>query len=405
MEKAKFWLASWFALSLFAGCASAGEAPASAPVAPTNQAFACDLYGRLAAGDANLFFSPHSISSALVMALLGAEGETQAQMYRTLGLPQRGRTLYRPYALAHAYGALRKDLVSDGEAYVLRTANALWLQEDFPFKPDFLRLNREQLGADARNVDFRSAPEEARERINAWVTEKTEEKITDLIAKGALGPRVRLVLTNAVYFKGTWQDQFDPTRTRQQPFTTIGGDKVSVAMMSRTGAYPFAAHEEALILELPYEGERLAMLVLLPGTPGPEALAALEAALTPERLQAWIHSLRKSEVAVSLPRFEMTWGVEELKDELQALGMKTAFTDDADFTGMTEAERLYLDSVVHKAYVKVNEEGAEAAAATGAVMRVTAMPPQFRADRPFLFLIRDRKTETILFMGRVMNPA
>ncbi len=383
-----------------AGPADAGLMADKAAVVKGNNEAALDLYGRLRKQEGNLFFSPFSISTALAMTYAGARGETADQMADVLrfGLEQ-GR-------LHPAFAALVEDLqaAKEKKGYELSVANALWGQEGFEFLADFLGLVRESYGAGLNEVDFKGAAEEARKTINAWVEKQTRDKIKDLIKPGVLGALTRLVLTNAIYFKGDWASQFDPKRTADAPFTLAGGDKVNVPMMSQKAEFGYMDGDGFQALELPYVGEELSMVVLLPAAGG---VKALEDRLTPENVAAWTKGLGKVELTVFLPKFKMTWQT-ELAPVLGAMGMGDAFSAArADFSGMTGRKDLFISNVIHKAFVEVNEEGTEAAAATAVVMKLTAVarPLVFRADHPFLFLIRDTRSGGILFMGRVMNPA
>lgn len=383
--------------------AAAGEeavnAKAVEAVVEGNTAFAVRLYLELSGEEGNLFFSPYSLSTALAMVYGGADGETETQM--------RLAMFFGPNNAAYhnAYGALIERLNKQGQKgdYRLLIANALWAQEDFRFLDSYLELVRENYNARAERVNYLTAPQKATETINAWVEDKTEGKITDLIAPGALSAQTRLVLTNAIYFKGSWAEQFETSQTREAPFYISRQDTVQAPLMHRRGEYRYGQYEGVQVLEMPYKGDDLSMVVLLPE--GREPLP-LEQKLLPETLAAWMKGLRKQEVDVYLPKFTMTSKF-ELSKALAAMGMPLAFTQRADFSGMTGGKDLFISQVVHKAYVDVNEEGTEAAAATGVEMRVTALPmqpPVFRADRPFVFLIKDNGTGAILFMGRVVKP-
>ncbi len=366
-----------------------------------NNAFALNLYGKLKDQEGNLFFSPFSISTALAMTYAGARGETEAQMRKALHfyMGQRG--------LHPACKSLIEDLNARQKAggYELSVANALWGQKGYGFLKEFLDLTRENYGAGLNEVDFAGATEAARQGINKWAEDETRGKIKDLIPPGVLNALTRLVLTNAIYFKGNWASQFKKGDTQNAPFTLLDGKKVNVPMMQQTRKYPYLKTDTFQALELPYVGEELSMVVLLPRKV--DGLADFEKSLTHKGLTEWVEALRKEEVAVYLPKFKMTSSF-SLSEVLQSLGMPDAFSLGlADFSGMTGNKDLFISAVIHKAFVDVNEEGTEAAAATAGVMaleRVPAPPPVFRADHPFLFLIRDRRTGSILFMGRVVNP-
>lgn len=375
------------------------NAKAVEAVVEGNTEFAVRLYLELSGEEGNLFFSPYSLSTALAMVYGGADGETETQMRLAMFFGPNSAVYH------NAYGALIERLNKQGQKgdYRLLIANALWAQEDFRFLDSYLELVRENYNAKAERVNYLTAPQKATETINAWVEDKTEGKITDLIAPGALSAQTRLVLTNAIYFKGSWAEQFDTSQTREAPFYISRQDTVQAPLMHRRGEYRYGQYEGVQVLEMPYKGDDLSMVVLLPE--GREPLP-LEQKLLPETLAAWMKGLRKQEVDVYLPKFTMTSKF-ELSKALAAMGMPLAFTQRADFSGMTGGKDLFISQVVHKAYVDVNEEGTEAAAATGVEMRVTALPmqpPVFRADRPFVFVIKDNGTGAILFMGRVVKP-
>ncbi len=350
---------------------------------------AFDLYGKLAAeNEGNLFFSPYSISTALAMTYGGARGETAEQMDTVLHLGG-------PEPTHPAFAYLRKTLnnVQETGRVQLNVANALWPQKDFTFLPDYLALTKKYYGSELHPVDYKADAEGARQQINTWVEDQTNDKIKDLIAEGALNARTRLVLANAIYFKGNWATQFKTSATRPAPFTLAEGTKIDVPMMSQTGDFMLARTEKVQALELPYEGSELSMVILLPNpgeNPQPVSLDELE--------------FNQREVMVQMPKFKLESSF-TLGSTLAAMGMPLAFSKQADFTGMTGSRDLVIDDVIHKAFVDVNEEGTEAAAATAEMMFGTSMPPQFVANRPFLFLIRENSTGTILFMGRVMDPS
>lgn len=371
-----------------------------AGVVVANNSFAIDLFHKLRSKQGNLFFSPYSISAALTMTYAGARGETATEMQNVLHLP-------KDVAEAHAgHGALLRRLTQAGadRPYQLSVANALWAQKGYPFLPDFLKLLEAHYSAGVIEVDYQRAPRPARAQINSWVEEQTRQRIKDLLPDGSVTTDTRLVLVNAIYFKGDWASQFKKESTSEADFFVSADRAVKANLMFQNETFGFMQDERLLALQLPYKGDELSMVVLLPRKRGD--LASLEESLSVERLEQVIGKLRKQEVMVWLPKFEMTDEV-ELSSVLSALGMRRAFRGDADFSGMSTAEQLAISAVMHKAFVKVDEEGTEAAAATAVVMRATAMPvepPSFRADHPFLFLIRDNATGAILFMGRVAEP-
>jgi serpin B len=370
-----------------------------------NTEFALNLYGKLRAQPGNLFCSPYSISTALAMTYAGARGQTAAEMARALDF-----TL-EPGRLHPAFGALQHRLLQGSgpkHGYQLSVANALWGQQNFGFLPDFLNRTRRDYGAGLREVDFRADPEAARRIINAWVEQRTRDRIKDLLPQGLLTTDTRLVLTNAIYFKGFWAEQFTKANTRLEPFQLAGGGQVQGPLMHRTGHFKYLDGGDFQALELPYRGKDLSMVVLLPKKVN--GLAALEGRLKEANRAAWLGRLREQEVQVALPRFTVTREF-NLNQVLESLGMRQAFVPGgADFSGMsgTNGRRLFIQAVVHKAFVDVNEEGTEAAAATGVAVAKEAAPADpavFRADHPFVFLIRDNRSGSMLFLGRLTNPA
>jgi serpin B len=376
-----------------------------------NNKFALALYAKLQARQGNLFFSPYSISTALAMAYAGARGQTEQQMAKALHFPTtvkvNGSEVVPFRQRFHpAFAAIIKDLNARGQkdVYELTVANALWGQKGYGFLKEFLDTIKAHYDGQLNEVDFVTATETARKTINAWVEKETKNKIKNLIPRGALNSLTRLVLTNAIYFKGNWARQFKKDRTNDAPFTLMNGDKVNVPMMNQTAEFKYMEAEDFQALELPYVDNELSMIVLLPKEYG--GLSKFEKKLTPENVSNWLARLRKRKVIVSIPKFKMTsqFG---LVGVLKSMGMRDAFSQRADFSGMNGKKDLFISAVIHKAYVDVNEEGTEAAAATGIVVGITSVqpqPPVFRADHPFLFLIRDNNSGSILFIGRIMNP-
>jgi serpin B len=366
-----------------------------------NTEFALALYRQLRSQEGNLFFSPYSISTALAMTYAGARGDTADEMAKALDFSLDQDRLHP------AFAKLLADLNGDPKkrGYELSVANALWGQKNFGFLPDFLNLTRNNYGAGLQQVDFMGATEAARQTINAWVEKETRDKIKELLKPGVLTGDTRLVLTNAIYFKGLWANQFKKKITQVEEFHTAPGASVKAPLMRLTEHFKYLDGGDFQALEMPYQGKDLSMVVLLPKKV--DGLAGLEDKLTKENLTNWLARLGKREVRVALPRFKMTKEF-SLKDALQALGMRQAFVPGgADFTGMSGSGRkLFISAVVHKAFVDVNEEGTEAAAATGVVVGLTSarIIPDFRADHPFVFVIRDTRSGSVLFMGRVTNP-
>lgn len=371
-------------------------------VAAGNTAFALDLYGQLRAQEGNLFFSPYSISTALAMTYAGAAGDTEAQMAQALHFDLSQEELHPAFA---ALDARLKEAQATGDVQ-LSVANALWPHIDYPFLPAFLELVEANYGVSLSALDYVADPEGARQQINTWAEAQTQGKIKDLIPPNIITELTRLVLTNAIYFKGNWASQFDPARTQDAPFTVQPGQQVVVPMMAQKLECGYGEAEGVQVLELPYVGDTLSLVVLLPTAV--DGLAALEAQLTPAALGRWTQRLWQTEVQVFLPRFKVEAAF-QLNDALKALGMVDAFSDlRANFAGLDGKAWLVISAVLHKAFVEVNEEGAEAAAATAVVMAMRAAArsePIFRADHPFLFLIRENSTGSVLFLGRVADPA
>jgi serpin B len=372
--------------------------------------FATDLYGKLRAEKGNLFFAPFSISTALAMTAAGAKGNTLAEMNQVLHLPQNpneqfGELLGRVFA----HG---KDIK---RPYELNAANALWAHQGFPWRPEFKKTLAQHYLAEVVDADF-GKPDEARKAINTWVEKATHDKIKDLMPAGSITPLTRAVLANAVYFKADWAAQFKKELTKDKPFQVEGETPVVAPMMEQKGNFAYGeveydvesrAGDSMQVLEMPYAGGDLAMTLFLPRA---RKLDRLEGMLTASKLAAWTKDLRKQNVTVRMPKFKFDPKEStRLNGPLQGLGMKDAFDEiKADFNGMHTAigETLHITAVMHKAFVDVNEAGTEAAGATGVAIGLRSLPREidFTADRPFLFLIRDVKSGTILFMGRVSNP-
>jgi len=375
-------------------------APADvAELAAGHNAFAFDLYQALRAEPGNLFYSPYSLSAALAMTYAGAAGDTAAQMAATLHytLP--------PDRLHPAFNALDLALTAPPATtatFTLKIANSIWGQADYTFQPAFLDTLALNYGAGLRLVDFMdpAAREQSRLAINRWVSDQTAQKIPELFKPDVLNQATRLVLANALYFQGLWATPFYPGSPQGQ-FTLTSGEAVSVTMMGRRAQTPYVEGADYQAVSLAYQGDRAEMLVLLPAA---GSFESFEAGLTAERLAEIIAALAATDVKLYLPRFD--FGSElNLADTLSALGMPDAFDwRRADFSGMTGEPNLHISNVVHQALVAVDELGTEAAAATGITMEIVSMPMVVSADRPFIFVIWDRPTNTILFMGRVVDP-
>ncbi len=369
-----------------------------------SNAFAVDLYAQLSKQPGNLFFSPESISTAFGMAYAGASGETATEMQHVLHftLP--------PDRLHPAMGALLAAMNSQHKGYELHVADALWAQQDASFEQSYLKLVQSDYGAGFHRVNFTISPESVRSTINAWVGKQTNDKIKDLIGQGALNTTTRLVLTNAIYFKGDWQDPFDAEATQKEEFHLSATQWAMAPMMHRTGGYSYYDGGTFQALELPYAGNEISMVVLLPKET--DGLPALEKSFASGVAGEWIQKLEPvDKVILTLPRFTMTQQF-ELSSTLSAMGMAQAFSGAADFSGMTGKPDFSISAAIHKAYIDVNEKGTEAAAATAIVMYATAMrreapeppPVVFRADHPFLFILLDTRSGSMLFLGRIADP-
>ena len=372
-----------------------------AALAAGNQNFAFDLYQAVRGEDGNLFYSPYSLSLALAMTYAGARGTTEAEMAETLHF-----TL--PQAQLHpAFNGLDlalTDARDDAEAFELSLANAVWGQQGFDFTPEFLDALAVNYGAGLRLADFvdPSQRDQARQTINTWVSDETEGRIEDLLPEGILNADTRLVLANAIYFKADWETPFAAEATMPMPFTLADGSQLEVPTMSRRASTGYAASEDVELMEMYYKGGRASMVILLPA---PGEFEAFEASLDAQRVEALTERLEPGDLQLYLPKFEYAASL-DLGATLADLGMPSAFDPNAaDFSVMDGRRDLYLTSVVHKAFVAVDEKGTEAAAATGVVAGATSMPQVVMVDRPFIYLIRDSETGTVLFVGRVVNPA
>lgn len=386
-------------------------APAAAPadlqsLAQGNTAFALDLYQDLHSQSGNLFYSPYSISIALAMTYAGARGETESQMADALHFDLPQATLHPAFnSLDLALRPLQPPQdVPEEDRFQLNIANSLWGQQDFAFLPEFLETLALNYGAGMRLVDFQTDPDGARRTINDWVSQETREKIQNLLPEGSLDAMTRLVLANAIYFKAKWVAEFDPNSTQEADFRLLNGGVVPVPMMYATRTYGYYPGQGYQAVELPYRGGDYSMLVLLPDEGSFQAFEArLDTALLDEARQ----NLELQQVSLGLPKFEFESSF-TLGESLPRLGMPLAFDpENADFSGMNGERDLYIGEVYHKAFVAVDEAGTEAAAATAVVVGVTSAPMpavQLTVDRPFVFLIQEKTTGTVLFMGRVLEP-
>ena len=368
-------------------------------VVNANNQFAFDLYSELDKNeDGNMFYSPYSISAALAMTYEGAKGQTADEMKSVFHFPEEN--ILRPN-----FAAIYDDINKENKEYELKTGNALWVQKDYPFLEEYIDGVENYYGGKATMLDFVKEAEKSRQTINSFIEGQTKDKIKDLIPTGYLDETTRLVLTNAIYFKGIWEWEFDKTDTREQDFKTTSTNIIKTPIMSMNpedAKFNYAQTEDLQILELPYKGNKISMLILLPT----ENLDLIESSLTVEKLNGYKSQMEETKLdSISLPKFEFD-SKYFMKNTLVSLGMPKAFSNDADFSGMTGKKDLYISNVIHQAYVGVDEEGTEAAAATAVVMELTAMLPMnvFRADHPFIFIIQEKDTGNILFLGRVVDP-
>ncbi len=369
-----------------------------------NNKFAFDFYSQLNKEykNENIFFSPYSILVALTMTYEGARGETAEEMQSVLHIPKNASLRRQNFA------RIIKEINKKNKNYELSTANALWVQKDYKLLNEYTNIINKYYGGKTTNLDFidDEAREKSREIINSWVENQTKNKIQNLIPKGVLNELTRLVLTNAIYFKGKWVLQFDPKNTKNENFTTSTGKVVKVPMMRITGEdakFNYTETDKAQILEMPYEGKDLSMLIILPKE---NNLENIEKIITPKKLLEWKNILRKQRVDVFFPKFKFETKY-FMVDILKKMGIKSAFSLDADFSGMDGTKYLKVQDVIHEAFIEVNEEGTEAAAATAVVVGLESMPmaPKvFRVDHPFIFIIQQRDTGNILFIGKVNDP-
>jgi serpin B len=365
--------------------------------------FSFDLYKKLKDKnkEENLLYSPASISITLAMTYAGASGNTEKQMANVLNftLPQ--------HRIHLAYSKLIENLKSNKD-YELNIANALWLQKDYKYLQEFLNIMEKYYKGGFNEVDYKTNPEGARRKINDWVSRETKGKIKDILNPGDIKEYTRFVLTNAIYFKGKWQTEFDKKSTKDEDFYLINGQKTKVKMMYQNNIFNYYENDDLQLLEIPYKGNKISMVIILPKV---GKFKTVENMMDEKKLQEWMKSARKKEVVTYIPRFKFTQRF-ELSENLFEMGMEDAFDEDkVDFSGISGEKDLYIRNVIHKAFVEVNEEGTEAAAATAvggwliiSLHQEQVLPIIFNADHPFIFLIRDKETGSILFMGRVMDP-
>ena len=402
--------AALLAIGLVGLISTASASPETDSVVAANNQFALDFYGQLGKKDGNLFFSPYCINKTLAMVYAGARGETEKEMaaalHFTLGQGRQHRAFRDVRSLLNSgQGSLVNPLKKTKEPELF-VATALWGARGVGFDRDFLGVMRDCYGAPLQQVDFADS-EGARNRINGWVEEQTRKKIQNLLQSGSIDASTRLVLASAIYFKGDWTHPFHKSDTSEESFWIAPDRKVPAKLMHQLDTFGYFEDEECQALRMNYEGKKHALVVFLPKKKND--LPELEKKLNAKRIADVTNRFKDQTVDVTLPKFKLT-GSFELKDALSALGMRSAFGCRADFRGMTESrEPLVIGTAVHKAFVDVNEEGTEAAAATAVVMALGAASPRthtpvFRADHPFIFTICDVRTGLILFLGRVEQP-
>lgn len=406
-------------LTLLAACAA--ETPEPAPVNTTNApvlsvangntAFGADLYSELRMErDGNIFISPASISTAFGLAYAGARGEAAAEISEVLYFDPR-QEAFHP-----AMGSLAQDLQVYDEGQTLRINNAVWLDTSLIVEADWLALTRDQYGAEETRTDFSSAPEAARNQINRWVEDKTEDRIKDLLAPSHVDETTRAVLVNTIYMKADWASPFAAQATQEEPFYLLSGEAPDTTMMHQTGSFQHIEANNFKAVQLPYKGNELSLIILLPDTQ--KGIADLESRLSADTLNKWMTSLEEAgsvRIDLKLPKLKLK-DKYELAETLQRLGLIAPFAGDPfHFAGMVDPEKqpgggVSIDKVVHQTFLEVDEKGTEAAAATAITMRKTATitptetPIAFHADHPFLLILKHNETGTVLFLGRIADP-
>jgi serpin B len=404
-----FRLSTSLLISFGIGLAASVQASDTKSLVEGNTAFALDLYARLSGAPGNLFFSPYSISTCLAMTYAGARGDTETQMGRVLHFSKGEARLHS------SFGELQQQLndAANQKGIQLDIANALWAQKGHHFLPAFMKIAKNDYQANVNQADFKTSDASAdavRREINRWVAQKTRDKIHDILSPGSLDDLTRLVLANAIYFKGIWASPFKTRATSTQPFHLSMFRKIDVRLMRQTDDFKYTENKDFQAVELSYSGDELSMVVLLPRQF--DALGQLENQLSPPFLARLLAQMKRQEVEIFLPRFKLESSF-ELNDMLAKMGMPDAFVwPKADFSGINgNRHDLYISGVFHKAWVEVNEEGTEAAAVTGGGMMAASLeerpppPPVFRADHPFVFLIRDTRSGSLLFAGRLADPS
>ena len=369
-------------------------------LADGNNAFAVDIYLKLKDDEGNVFFSPYSISTAMAMAYAGARGNTEKEMSRALHFSLEQEKLHPAFA---ELGNRLVEIQKKGKIKLL-TANSLWPQTGYKFLEGFIGINKRFYGVEITPLDFNADPDGSGKIINSWVEQKTERKICNLINK--TDPRTRLVLVNAIYFKGNWARQFDPKNTLDMNFYLLNGSTTKTSMMFQKGRFRIKEKENTKVLEIPYADKNLSMFIILPDRK--DGIKKLQNVLTTVMLSEMLSETEEVDAEIYIPKFKISYGTVDLTENFKKLGMNDAFDKRADFSGMTGNKELFISGILHKAFIELNEEGAEAAAATAVVMGFksakTEKPFAFKADHPFIFVLRENSTGSILFMGTIVKP-
>ncbi len=360
--------------------------------------FSFNFYFELKDKEENIFFSPFSITSAFLIVYEGARGNTQEEIEKVFFFLEDEKSR------RENFNKILKEINKSDKKYELYTANALWIHKDFKILKEYLNITQKFYLSFVKNLDFVKEPERAAEIINSWILEKTKGKIKELISKDMIGPLTRLIITNAIYFKGKWLKEFDKKNTREEDFRISETERVKVNMMKMEKEFfNYYEDEKIQVLEIPYDGEEVSMFIFLPKD---FDINSIDEYMNYEKFKEIRESMRKEEIDIYIPKFKMETKY-LLNTYLENMGIKDAFSEiKADFSGITRQKELFISRALHKAFIEVNEEGTEAAAATGIVMEITAVRKRkvFRADHPFIFLIYEKKTENIIFFGRILNP-
>ncbi|HNW68895.1 MAG TPA: serpin family protein [Bacteroidales bacterium] len=370
-------------------------------ITENNNLFALDLYKKIGNNQANLFYSPYSISTALAMTYAGAKGKTENEMAMVMHFPANNAEFYTKY------NDVLKNInaLNNGSTVNIYTVNSIWAQKDFKFRDEFMGILKNSFNSSVNLVDFIKETENSRIQINKWVETQTNEKIKELIKPGLIDYLTRMVLVNAIYFKADWQTTFDKQQTQKMDFRMDETNAVSCDFMFAEQEFKFYENEDGLkAIEIPYSSGKMSMLIILPKDNA--GFSTLKKEINPDFYKKVNSALVSKKVKLYLPKFKIISEF-ELSDMLKQMGMPEAFSDRADFSGMTGTKDLKISKVIHKAFVEVNETGTEAAAATAVVMRVKSMPvapPEFRADHPFMFIIKENTDNSILFAGNIYNP-